>query len=91
MTESVLKHLFSPITIRGKTIKNRIMSTGHDTTIPTDSLPNDRLVAYHQARAEGGVGLIIVQVAGVGSVIACDALRSLANEFEPLRGLLIRH
>jgi 2,4-dienoyl-CoA reductase-like NADH-dependent reductase (Old Yellow Enzyme family) len=60
-----LKHLFSPLTIRGKTIKNRILSTGHDTTMPTDSLPNDRLVAYHQARAEGGVGLIIVQVAGV--------------------------
>jgi 2,4-dienoyl-CoA reductase-like NADH-dependent reductase (Old Yellow Enzyme family) len=62
---SALKHLFSPLTIRGKTIKNRILSTGHDTTMPTDSLPNDRLVAYHQARAEGGVGLIIVQVAGV--------------------------
>jgi 2,4-dienoyl-CoA reductase-like NADH-dependent reductase (Old Yellow Enzyme family) len=60
-----LKHLFSPLAIRGKTIKNRILSTGHDTTMPTDSLPNDRLVAYHQARAEGGVGLIIVQVAGV--------------------------
>jgi 2,4-dienoyl-CoA reductase-like NADH-dependent reductase (Old Yellow Enzyme family) len=62
---SALQHLFSPLTIRGKTIKNRILSTGHDTTMPTDSLPNDRLVAYHQARAEGGVGLIIVQVAGV--------------------------
>src|SRR5690242_12955840 len=65
LSGSALKHLFSPITIRGKTIKNRILSTGHDTTMPTDSLPNDRLVAYHQARAEGGVGLIIVQVAGV--------------------------
>ena len=65
MTGSPLKHLFSPLTIRGKTIKNRILSTGHDTTMPTDSLPNDRLVAYHRARAEGGVGLIIVQVAGV--------------------------
>jgi 2,4-dienoyl-CoA reductase-like NADH-dependent reductase (Old Yellow Enzyme family) len=65
MPGSALKHLFSPLTIRGKTIKNRILSTGHDTTMPTDSLPNDRLVAYHKARAEGGVGLIIVQVAGV--------------------------
>jgi 2,4-dienoyl-CoA reductase-like NADH-dependent reductase (Old Yellow Enzyme family) len=65
MTGSPLKHLFSPLTIRGLTIKNRILSTGHDTTMPTDSLPNDRLVAYHKARAEGGVGLIIVQVAGV--------------------------
>ena len=33
----------------------------------------------------------IVQVAGTGSVMTSDALRSLANEFEPLRGLLIRH
>ena len=33
----------------------------------------------------------IVQVAGTGSVMMSDALRSLANEFEPLRGLLIRH
>jgi 2,4-dienoyl-CoA reductase-like NADH-dependent reductase (Old Yellow Enzyme family)/thioredoxin reductase len=65
MSGPALTHLFSPLTIRGKTIKNRILSTGHDTTMPTDSLPNDRLVAYHKARAEGGVGLIIVQVAGV--------------------------
>ncbi|HVO04001.1 MAG TPA: FAD-dependent oxidoreductase [Candidatus Cybelea sp.] len=65
MSGTSLKHLFSPLTIRGKTIKNRILSTGHDTTMPTDALPNDRLVAYHRARAEGGAGLIIVQVAGV--------------------------
>ena len=33
----------------------------------------------------------LVQVAGEGSVISSDALRSLADEFEPLRGMLIRH
>jgi hypothetical protein len=33
----------------------------------------------------------IVQVAGDASTIALDALRHLANEFEPLRGILIRH
>lgn len=59
------QHLFSPLVIRGKTLKNRIMSTGHDTSMPTDNLVNDALVAYHQARAEGGVGLIVMQVAGV--------------------------
>ncbi|MFJ3468925.1 FAD-dependent oxidoreductase [Pseudomonas sp. NPDC090201] len=58
-------HLFAPLQIRGKRLKNRIMSTGHDTTMPTDNLVNDRLVAYHKARAEGGVGLIVLQVAGV--------------------------
>ncbi|AMO79101.1 putative N-methylproline demethylase [Pseudomonas citronellolis] len=58
-------HLFSPLQIRGKRLKNRIMSTGHDTSMPTDNLVNDQLVAYHQARAKGGVGLIVMQVAGV--------------------------
>jgi CRP-like cAMP-binding protein len=33
----------------------------------------------------------IVQVAGVASVVSSDALRSLADEFGPLRGMLIRH
>lgn len=62
---SALPHLYSPFTIRRTTIKNRIMSTGHDTTLPTAFVPNDALIAYQQARAEGGVGLIVVQVAGV--------------------------
>src|SRR5215208_6060669 len=33
----------------------------------------------------------IVQVAGAASVIGSDALRSIANEFEPFRSVLIRH
>ncbi len=65
MPASPLKHLFSPLRIRGRTIKNRILSTGHDTTLITTGVPNDALVAYHQARAKGGVGLIIVQASGV--------------------------
>ena len=58
-------HLFEPLQIRGKRLKNRIMSSGHDTSMPTDNLVNARLIAYHKARAEGGVGLIVLQVAGV--------------------------
>lgn len=58
-------HLFSPLTIRGSTLKNRIMSTGHDTTLPTDGTVNEALVAYQEARARGGVGLIVLQVSGV--------------------------
>lgn len=58
-------HLFEPLQLRGKRLKNRIMSSGHDTSMPTDNLVNERLIAYHRARAEGGVGLIVLQVAGV--------------------------
>ena len=57
--------LFTPFTIGSVGIRNRILSTGHDTTLPTDGRVNDALVAYHTARAQGGVGLIVTQVAGV--------------------------
>jgi 2,4-dienoyl-CoA reductase-like NADH-dependent reductase (Old Yellow Enzyme family)/thioredoxin reductase len=58
-------HLFQPLRIRGCTLKNRIMSTGHDTTLPVDGTVNPALVAYQEARARGGVGLIVLQVSGV--------------------------
>ena len=54
-----------PLRIRGCTLKNRIMSTGHDTTLPVDGTVNAALVAYQEARARGGVGLIVLQVSGV--------------------------
>ena len=65
MTPKAFPNLFQPFQIRGLRLKNRIMSTGHDTTLPTDGLVNDALIAYHDARARGGVGLIVSQVAGV--------------------------
>lgn len=57
--------LFSPLTIGGVTLKNRIVSSGHDTVMADDGQVTDRLVAYHEARARGGAGLIVLQVAGV--------------------------
>ena len=58
-------HLFAPLTLGPLTIRNRILSSGHDTVMAEDGRVSDRLVAYHAARAEGGVGLIVVQVAAV--------------------------
>ena len=58
-------HLFSPLELRGTTCRNRIFSTGHMTTMVAGGLPSDDLVAYHEARARGGAGLIIVEVAAV--------------------------
>lgn len=65
MADQLFPGLFSSLEIRGKIIRNRILSTGHDTTMPTDATVNDALIAYHKARARGGAGLIITQVAGV--------------------------
>jgi 2,4-dienoyl-CoA reductase-like NADH-dependent reductase (Old Yellow Enzyme family) len=65
MSHAAFPHLFEPLQLRGKRLKNRIMSSGHDTSMPTDNRVNPQLIAYHRARAEGGVGLIVLQVAGV--------------------------
>jgi len=65
MTAPPFPRLFSPLTLGRVTIKNRIFSTGHDTSLAEAGLVGDRLIAYQRARAEGGAGLIIVQVSGV--------------------------
>lgn len=65
MLDGPFPHLFSPLQIGGVTLKNRIFSSGHDTVMAEDGLITDRLIAYHEARAAGGAGLVVVQVAGV--------------------------
>ncbi|RTM06216.1 MAG: FAD-dependent oxidoreductase [Hyphomicrobiales bacterium] len=56
-------HLFSPLDIRGHVIRNRILSTGHQTYLARGNLPGEDMVAYHEARAKGGVGLIVNEAA----------------------------
>ncbi|GAA1846231.1 FAD-dependent oxidoreductase [Brevibacterium marinum] len=62
---SLFPHLFDPITLGRRTIRNRIVSSGHDTVLDDHGMIGDDLVAYHEARAEGGCGLIVLQVSGV--------------------------
>jgi 2,4-dienoyl-CoA reductase-like NADH-dependent reductase (Old Yellow Enzyme family) len=57
--------LFSPLQIGTVTLKNRIVSSGHDTVMAENGQVTDRLIAYHEARAAGGAGLIVLQVSGV--------------------------
>lgn len=66
MTEQpTYPHLFSPLRVGHLTLKNRIISSGHDTVMAEAGRVTDRLIAYHEARAKGGVGLIVMQVVGV--------------------------
>ena len=57
-------HLFSEFKLGDKLLRNRIVSTGHHTYL-ADGTPNEGLIAYHEARARGGAGLIIVEIAGI--------------------------
>lgn len=63
MPRGQFEYLFSPIKIKGVTIRNRIVSTGHGTWLASRGI--ERLAAYHAERAKGGVGLIITEPVSV--------------------------
>jgi 2,4-dienoyl-CoA reductase-like NADH-dependent reductase (Old Yellow Enzyme family)/thioredoxin reductase len=60
-----LQHLFSPLAIGPVEIPCRIVSASHQTTLVHDHLPTDDFVAYQAARAQGGVGLIIMEAVAI--------------------------
>lgn len=59
------KHLFSELEIGNIKIKNRILTTAHQTRHVVDGLPTEDFIAYYEARAKGGVGLIIIEASSV--------------------------
>jgi len=76
--------LFSAIKLGNCEIKNRIVSTGHHTYL-ADREPSDDLIAYHAARAAGGVGLIISEIIAVhesaafsGQLLSVDKTTNLS-------------
>lgn len=60
-----LPHLLSPLALGPVELPNRIVSTAHQTTLVSDHLPTDEFVAYHEARAAGGVGMIVLEATAV--------------------------
>lgn len=60
-----LETLFSPLEIGSATLPCRIVSTAHQTTLAKNHVATPELLAYQEARARGGVGLIIMEAAAV--------------------------
>lgn len=52
--------LLEPIQLGPTRVKNRIFNPPHGTTLSHQGAVTDELVAYHEARAKGGTGLIII-------------------------------
>jgi 2,4-dienoyl-CoA reductase-like NADH-dependent reductase (Old Yellow Enzyme family) len=61
MTDDRRSQLFSPLTLRGHTIRNRIVFTAHTTSFGEDGVPGERARGYYEARAAGGTGLIVME------------------------------
>ncbi len=63
---SAYHSLFQPITIGSMTVKNRVVMAPMTTDYGNDDqTPSERLMAYLEARAAGGVGLITMEVCTV--------------------------
>jgi 2,4-dienoyl-CoA reductase-like NADH-dependent reductase (Old Yellow Enzyme family) len=56
----VYEPLFQPLQLAGVTVPNRIVRTAHSLGKPWVDV-DDALLAYHEARARGGVGLSILE------------------------------
>src|SRR5690625_955591 len=90
------KHLFSELEIGNTKIKNRILTTAHQTRHVVDGLTTEDFIAYYEARAKGGVGLIVIEASSVhetGKVTSktikgydtriIDEYQKLANAIHP--------
>ncbi|MFC6090103.1 FAD-dependent oxidoreductase [Saccharothrix lopnurensis] len=56
-----LDALLAPVRAGRLELRNRIVMPAHTTNFAVDGLFSERHLAYHRARAEGGVGLIITE------------------------------
>jgi 2,4-dienoyl-CoA reductase-like NADH-dependent reductase (Old Yellow Enzyme family) len=57
--------LMSPVSIGAVPVRNRVISSSHQTGLVHDHLPTDELEAYHRARARGGAGAIFIEATAV--------------------------
>jgi 2,4-dienoyl-CoA reductase-like NADH-dependent reductase (Old Yellow Enzyme family) len=96
-------YVFSPLTLRGRVIPNRIVSTPHATGWGHDGILTQAEVDYHVRKAAGGVGLVMTfgsasvdpnSGASYGSISLWDerndgALRELAGRVHEHGALII--
>ena len=62
--------LFEPFHLKGRTFRNRIMSTSHAISYGLDGYPQDRYQLYHAEKAKGGLALTMF---GGSSVVSPDS------------------
>jgi 2,4-dienoyl-CoA reductase-like NADH-dependent reductase (Old Yellow Enzyme family) len=54
-----------PIELGPVELRNRVVSTSHQTSLVHDHVPTEDLVAYQEARARGGVGAVFLEATAV--------------------------
>src|SRR5215470_9371892 len=57
--------LFTPITVRGVTLRNRIVMSPMTRNFSPEGVPGPDVAAYYQRRAAGETGLLITEGVGI--------------------------
>lgn len=78
--------LLEPFTLRGLTLRNRVMSTGHEPTYSVDGMPADRYLRYQVEKARGGVGLTVL-----GASVVAPESTGFANNIQLWRDDVVPH
>ncbi len=58
---SNFKHVFQPLKLGHKTLRNRIVFGAHTTNMAEEGLPGARHLGYYLERAKGGAAMIVVE------------------------------
>ena len=87
--------LLSPMKIGTMTVRNRTVMTAAEMSLgQTNGCPTERMMAYYEERAKGGVGLIIPGVCRVNDMGAASTFTQLAMSqdyhIEPMREFVRR-
>src|ERR1700728_3335124 len=80
-----LPNLLSSLSLGPVTVRNRIVSSSHQTTLVHEHLPTDEFVAYQAARAAGETGLIIMEAVAVAPSGLLTA-HTLGGYLDPIAG-----
>ncbi|WP_121633328.1 FAD-dependent oxidoreductase [Tropicibacter alexandrii] len=55
------RHVFQPLALRHRTLRNRVVFGAHTTNMAKDGLPGDQHLGYYLERARGGAAMIVVE------------------------------
>lgn len=87
--------LFSPMNIGTMTVKNRVVMCAAEFSLgQTNGEPTERMMAYYEERAKGGVGLITPGICRVNDMAATSTFTQLSmssdRHIEPMREMARR-
>ena len=77
---SAFPHMFEPISLGRMPVKNRVFIPGHNTALSDKGLVSDDMIAYHEARAEAGVGMLMMEVSTVHESFAPHGRLSVTSD-----------